>query len=84
MKKILLIISLILFSSSFVYADEKKCDGLKKLSKKFFKCNTKNIKEDTIKRYKNIKNSASKKTESLKLEVKTVGSKIKNKLKKKE
>ena len=84
MKKIFFVITLILFSSNFVYADEKKCNGLKKLSKEFLKCSTINIKKNTVKKLEKIKKSTANKTERLKLESKTVGDKIKKKLKKKE
>ena len=45
MKKLFIIFIFILISSSNVFSAEKKCQGMKKLSKEFLACKTKSIKD---------------------------------------
>ena len=73
MKNILIIVIFIFITSGNAVSDEKKCQGLKKLSKSFIECNAKNLKE-----------GAANKTKSLKKNVKKFGSKIVNQFKKKD
>tara|TARA_B100001109_G_scaffold213339_1_gene181710 strand:+ start:278 stop:499 length:222 start_codon:yes stop_codon:yes gene_type:complete len=54
MKKILIIFVFILISSSNGFSAEKKCQGMKKLSKEFLACKTKLIKDGTINKSKKI------------------------------
>ena len=54
MKKILFTFILILFCSSNGFSAEKKCQGMKKLSKEFLACKTKLIKDGTINKSKKI------------------------------
>ena len=54
MKKTLLTFVLILFCSSSGFSAEKKCQGMKKLSKEFLACKTKSIKDGTINKSKKV------------------------------
>ena len=54
MKKLFIIFIFILISSSNVFSAEKKCQGMKKLSKEFLACKTKSIKDGTINKSKKI------------------------------
>ena len=54
MKKLFIIFIFILISSSNGFSAEKKCQGMKKLSKEFLACKTKSIKDGTINKSKKI------------------------------
>ena len=54
MKKALFTFVLILFFSSTGFSAEKKCQGMKKLSKEFLACKTKSIKDGTINKSKKV------------------------------
>ena len=54
MKKILVTLVFILISSNNGFSAEKKCQGIKKLSKEFLACKTKSIKDGTINKSKKI------------------------------
>jgi len=73
MKKLLIIFVFILLSSSNVFSAEKKCQGMKKLSKEFLACKTKSIKDGTINKSKKITGG-----------VKNIGSKLIKPFKKKD
>ena len=72
MKKIFLIFAIFIFTSGTAISTEKKCQGMKKLSKEYLACKTKSIKEGTVKRSKKITGG-----------VKNIGSKIIKPFKKK-
>ena len=44
MKKIFLIFAIFIFTSGTAISTEKKCQGMKKLSKEYLACKTKSIK----------------------------------------
>ena len=73
MKKIITILTVYFLTTNILFAEEKKCAGIKKLSKEYLVCTAKNIKE-----------GAAKKTEQIKDGTKKIGNKIKSKIKKKE
>ena len=73
MKKLFIIFVFILFSSSNVFSAEKKCQGMKKLSKEFLACKTKSIKDGTLNKSKKITDG-----------VKNIGGKIIKPFKKKD
>ena len=54
MKKLFVIFVFILISSNNAFSAEKKCQGMKKLSKEFLACKTKSIKDGTINKSKKI------------------------------
>ena len=54
MKKLFIIFVFILISSNNAFSTEKKCQGMKKLSKEFLACKTKSIKDGTINKSKKI------------------------------
>jgi hypothetical protein len=84
MKKILIIIILTLFTSNTAYSNQNRCDGIKKFSKEFLKCNARNIKKGTLIKVESIKKGTASKTENFKLSIKKIGNKINKKIKKKE
>ena len=73
MKKLFLIFVFILISSNNAFSAEKKCQGMKKLSKEFLACKTKSIKDGTINKSKKITGG-----------VKNIGSKLIKPFKKKD
>ena len=73
MKKLFIIFVFILISSNNVFSAEKKCQGMKKLSKDFLACKTKSIKDGTINKSKKITGG-----------VKNIGSKLIKPFKKKD
>ena len=72
MKKLFIIFVFILISSNNAFPAEKKCQGMKKLSKDFLACKTKSIKDGTINKSKKITGG-----------VKNIGSKLIKPFKKK-
>ncbi len=54
MKKVILIFTFILITSTNSFSAEKKCQGMKKLSKEFLACKTKSIKDGTVSKSKKI------------------------------
>ena len=73
MKKLSIIFLFILISSNNAFSAEKKCQGMKKLSKEFLACKTKSIKDGTINKSKKITGG-----------VKNIGSKLIKPFKKKD
>jgi hypothetical protein len=67
-----------------VKSEEKKCTGMKKLSKEFIKCSTINIKEKTIEKASDLKKNTSNKTKKIKIKLSETKNKITNKFKKKD
>ncbi len=84
MKKLILIFTLYFLASNNSFSDEKKCEGMKKLSKEFLTCTAKNIKKGANKKNKQIKEGSAKKTEQIKEGAKKIIDKVKSKIKKKE
>ena len=83
--KILSSILLILYFFTIpVKSEEKKCTGMKKLSKEFIKCSTINIKEKTIEKASDLKKNTSNKTKKIKIKFSEKKNKITNKFKKKD
>tara|TARA_B100001121_G_C18160329_1_gene376471 strand:+ start:80 stop:301 length:222 start_codon:yes stop_codon:yes gene_type:complete len=72
MKKIFLITIIFIFTSGAAISAEKKCQGMKKLSKEYLACKSKSIKEGTVKQSKKITGG-----------IKNIGSKIIRPFKKK-
>ena len=73
MKRLFIIFVFILISSNTAFSAEKKCQGMKKLSKEFLACKTKSIKDGTINKSKKITGG-----------VKNIGSKLIKPFKKKD
>ena len=73
MKKLFIIFLFFLISSNNAFSAEKKCQGMKKLSKEFLACKTKSIKDGTINKSKKITGG-----------VKNIGSKLIKPFKKKD
>ena len=73
MKKIFLIFAIFIFTNGTSISAEKKCQGMKKLSKEYLACKTKSIKDGTVKQSKKITGG-----------VKNIGSKIIKPFKKKD
>ena len=73
MKKLFIIFVFILISSNNAFSAEKKCQGMKKLSKEFLACKSKSIKDGTVNKSKKITGS-----------VKNIGSKLIKSFKKKD
>ena len=67
-----------------VKSEEKKCAGMKKLSKEFIKCTTLNIKEKTIEKASDLKKNTSNKTKKIKIKLSKTKNKITDKFKKKD
>ena len=84
MKKLITILTVYFISTNILFAEEKKCAGMKKLSKEYLVCKAKNIKEGAAKKTQQIKEDTTKKTEQIKNGVKKIGNKVKSKIKKKE
>jgi len=84
MKKLITILTVYFISTNILFAEEKKCAGIKKLSKEYLACTAKNIKEGAAKKTQQIKDGAAKKTEQIKDGAKKIGNKVKSKIKKKE
>ena len=82
MKKIFIILIFCLFSTNILIADEYKCSGMKKLSKEYLACTTKNIKEGAVKKKDQVKNGSIKKTNQIKEGTKKIFNKVKTKIKK--
>ena len=72
MNKLFIIFVFIIISSNNAFSAEKKCQGMKKLSKEFLACKTKSIKDGTINKSKKITGG-----------VKNIGSKLIKPFKKK-
>ena len=73
MKKLFIIFVFILISSNNAFSAEKKCQGMKKLSKEFLACKSKSIKDGTVNKSKKITGG-----------VKNIGSKLIKPFKKKD
>ena len=84
MKKLITILTIYFITTNILFAGEKKCSGMKKLSKEYLTCTAKNIKEGATKKTQQIKEDTSNKTEQIKNGVKKIGNKVKSKIKKKE
>ena len=84
MKKLITILTIYFITTNILFAGEKKCSGMKKLSKEYLTCTAKNIKEGAAKKTQQIKEGAAKKTEQIKDSAKKIGNKVKSKIKKKE
>jgi hypothetical protein len=78
------ILFILFFFTIPVKSEEKKCTGMKKLSKEFIKCSTVNIKEKTIEKASDLKKNTSNKTKMIKIKLSETKNKITNKLKKKD
>ena len=55
MKKIATFLTIYFITTNILLAEEKKCSGIKKLSKEFLNCTAENIKEISAKKTKEIK-----------------------------
>ena len=84
MKKIATFLTIYFISTNSLLAEEKKCSGIKKLSKEFLSCTAENIKDISAKKTKEIKKGVEIKSNQIKDGTKKIGNKIKDKLKKKE
>ena len=84
MKILSSILFILFFFTIPVKSEEKKCTGMKKLSKEFIKCSTVNIKEKTIEKASDLKKNTSNKTKKIKLKLSETKNKITNKFKKKD
>ena len=84
MKKIATFLTIYFITTNILLAAEKKCSGIKKLSKEFLSCNAENIKDISAKKTKEIKKGLEIKSNQIKDGTKKIGNKIKDKLKKKE
>ena len=84
MKKIATFLTIYFITTNILLAEEKKCSGIKKLSKEFLSCTAKNIKEISANKTKEIKKGVEIKSNQIKDGTKKIGNKIKDKLKKKE
>ena len=78
------ILFILFFFTIPVKSEEKKCTGMKKLSKEFIKCSTVNIKEKTIEKASDLKKNTSNKTKKIKIKLSETKNKITNKFKKKD
>ena len=78
------ILFILFFFTIPVKSEEKKCTGMKKLSKEFIKCSTINIKEKTIEKASDLKKNTSNKTKKIKIKLSETKNKITNKFKKKD
>ncbi len=70
MKKLFIISIIYLFSTNILIAAEHKCSGMKKLSKEYLACTTKNIKEGAVKKKDQIKESTKKIFNKVKTKIK--------------
>ena len=84
MKKIATFLTIYFTTTNILLAEEKKCSGIKKLSREFLTCTAENIKEISAKKTKEIKKGVEIKSNQIKDGTKKIGNKIKDKLKKKE
>ena len=84
MKILSSILFILFFFTIPVKSEEKKCTGMKKLSKEFIKCSTVNIKEKTIEKASDLKKNTSNKTKKIKIKLSETKNKITNKFKKKD
>ena len=55
MKKIATFLTIYFITTNILLAEEKKCSGIKKLSKEFLSCTAENIKEISAKKTKEMK-----------------------------
>ena len=84
MKILSSILFILFFFTIPVKSEEKKCTGMKKLSKEFIKCSTVNIKEKTIEKASDLKKNTSNKTKKIKIKLSEIKNKITNKFEKKD
>ena len=84
MKKLITILTVYFLTTNILFAEEKKCVGMKKLSKEFIKCSTLNIKEKTIEKASDLKKNTSNKTKKIKMKLSETKNKITDKFKKKD
>ena len=82
MKRIFIILIFYLFSTNVLIAGEHKCSEMKKLSKEYLACTTKNVKEGAVKKKDQVKEGSIKKTNQIKDSTKKMLNKIKTKIKK--
>ena len=82
MKKTLITLIVFLLSSSVSVANESDCSGIKKLSKEYLACKTKNIKDGANNFNNKIKEGSTNKTKQIKEGKKNIFNNIKNKLNK--
>ena len=83
MKKIATFLTIYFITTNILLAEEKKCSGIKKLSKEFLSCTAENIKEISAKKTKEIKKGVEIKSNQIKDGTKKIGNKIKDKLERK-
>ena len=84
MKFLSSILFILFFFTIPVKSEEKKCTGMKQLSKEFIKCSTINIKEKTIEKASDLKKNTSNKTKKIKIKLSETKNKITDKFKKKD
>ncbi len=84
MKFLSSILFILFFFTIPVKSEEKKCAGMKKISKEFIKCSTVNIKEKTIEKASDLKKNTSNRTKKIKIKLSETKNKITNKLKKRD
>ena len=84
MKKIATFLIIYFITTNILLAKEKKCSGIKKLSKEFLSCTAENIKEISAKKTEEIKKGVEIKSNQIKNGTKKIRNKIKDKLKKEE
>tara|TARA_B100000902_G_scaffold275061_1_gene260875 strand:+ start:303 stop:524 length:222 start_codon:yes stop_codon:yes gene_type:complete len=60
MKKTLLVIIILFFTTNISFSKEKSCQGMKKLSKAFLACKADSIKKGTVKKAGNLKKGVKK------------------------
>ena len=70
MKKILLIISIYFVSFNFSFSEEIKCQNMKKLSKEYINCKTKNFNESANKNASKVKDGIANFGKKLKKKIK--------------
>tara|TARA_Y100000816_G_scaffold26098_1_gene16739 strand:+ start:183 stop:407 length:225 start_codon:yes stop_codon:yes gene_type:complete len=70
MKKILLIIFIYFVSFNFSYSGEIKCQNIKKLSKEYINCKTKNFNENANKNVSKVKDGITNFGKKLKKKIK--------------
>jgi hypothetical protein len=84
MKILSSILFILFFFTIPAKSEEKKCAGMKKLSKEFIKCSTVKIKEKTIEKASDLKKNTSNKKEKIKIKLSKTKDKITDKFKKKD
>ena len=72
MKKILLIISIYFVYFNYSFSEETKCQNMKKLSKEYINCKTKNFNESANKNANKVKNGITNFGNKLKKKIKNI------------